>query len=398
MSIARTAPAPPPRDELIRRAEALVPALAERAPKAEELRRIPDETIEDFHRTGLFRILQPRRVGGSELDYVSIVEFAAITGRGCGSSSWVLGNLAVHHWMLAMWPPEAQDEIWGESPDTLIGSAFAFPAGKATRVDGGYRLKGRWPFSSGIDPCTWLMVGAMVEMPGGAPEHRMFVVPRQDYTIIDNWFVAGLRGTGSKDVEIVDVFVPEYRTLAVSATRGGPTPGASLNPSPLYQLPLMALFAYVLSGTVLGIAQGAVTGFREATRKRAATYSGARLGELATIQLRVAEAAASVDAAELVMKHNCKEAQRIAESGGVPTIEQKVRYRRDGAFSARLCTRAVDLVFEACGGGGLYDKHPIQRAFRDAHAGAAHIALVFDVAATTYGKVALGLPCDNPML
>jgi 3-hydroxy-9,10-secoandrosta-1,3,5(10)-triene-9,17-dione monooxygenase len=337
-------------------------------------------------------------VGGSELDYVSIVEFAAITGRGCGSSAWVLGNLAVHHWMLAMWPPEAQHEIWDESADTLIGSAFAFPAGRATKVAGGYRLKGRWPFSSGIDPCTWLMVGAMVEVPGGAPEPRMFIVPLKDYTIIDTWFVAGLRGTGSKDVEIADVFVPEHRTLAVSATKGGPTPGAVLNPSPLYQLPLMALFAYVLSGTVLGIAQGAIHGFREATRKRAATYSGARLGELTAIQMRVAEAAASVDAAELIMKHNCSEAQRIAVAGSVPSIEQKVRYRRDGAFSARLCTRAVDLVFEACGGGGLYDTHPIQRAFRDAHAGAAHIALVFDVAATTYGKVALGLPCDNPML
>src|ERR1700720_1177388 len=136
---------PPRFEELLARAEALIPVLRERAPRAEQLRRLPDETIADLHRSGLFRMLQPARVGGSELPYGAFVELAGIIGRGCGSTAWVLNNLASHHWMLAYWPKEAQDEIWGPSPDTLIGSAFIFPGGRARKVDGGYRLSGRWP-------------------------------------------------------------------------------------------------------------------------------------------------------------------------------------------------------------------------------------------------------------
>ena len=183
--------APPSFEELRRRAEALVPRLRERAAKAEALRRLPDETVADLHRAGLFRMLQPARVGGSELPYTAMVELAAIIGSGCGSTAWVLNNLASHHWMLGYWPKEAQDEIWGPSPDTLIGSAFIFPGGRARKVEGGYRLSGRWPFSSGVDPSAWNMIGAVVpDEQTGASEHRVFLVPASDYSIIDTWYVA----------------------------------------------------------------------------------------------------------------------------------------------------------------------------------------------------------------
>src|SRR5438552_8876016 len=152
---------PPDFAELLQRAEALVPVLRERAAKAEELRRMPDETIEDSHRSGLFRILQPKRVGGSELPFRAIVELVATISRGDGSTGWVLANLAAHHWLLGMWPKEAQDEIWGQSPDNLVGSALIFPRGRARPVDGGYRLTGRWPFSSGVDPAAWNLIGAI---------------------------------------------------------------------------------------------------------------------------------------------------------------------------------------------------------------------------------------------
>src|SRR5437763_6768796 len=163
--------------ELLARAEALVPVLRERAGEAEELRRVPDETIEDLHRTGLFRILQPKRVGGSELPFRSIVELVAVIGRGCGSTAWVLANLAAHHWLLGMWPPEAQDEIWGQSPDNLIGSALIFPRGRAKRVDGGYCLTGRWAVSRGIDAAEWNLFGEIAhdeEAAGSDP--RIFLV------------------------------------------------------------------------------------------------------------------------------------------------------------------------------------------------------------------------------
>ena len=196
-------------ETLRQRAEALVPTLRERAAKTEALRRLPDETIADLHSTGLFRMLQPARCGGSELPYGAVVELAAIIGRGCGSTAWVLNNLASHHWMLGYWPEEAQDEVWGPSPDTLVGSAFVFPGGRARKTAGGYRLSGRWPFSSGIDASGWNMIAAVVpDELTGASEYRVFLVPAGDYAVIDTWYVSGLAGTGSKDVTVSDAFVP----------------------------------------------------------------------------------------------------------------------------------------------------------------------------------------------
>jgi 3-hydroxy-9,10-secoandrosta-1,3,5(10)-triene-9,17-dione monooxygenase len=390
--------APPRLTELMARAEALVPALRERAARAEQLRRLPDETIADLHRSGLFRMLQPARVGGSELPYRALCELTAVIAEGCGSTAWVLANLAAHHWLLGMWPPAAQDEIWGESPDDLISSALVFPRGRAQRVPGGYRLSGRWPFSSGIDCARWNMIGAFcIDEEIGRSEPRMFLLPASDYRIIDTWQVIGLAGTGSKDVEVTDVFVPEYRTLAAEQITGGPNPGSAVNPAPLYRLPAISLFSFAIAGVSLGIARGTVRDYTAATRTRRSEYSGKNLADFSTVQVRLAEAAALVDAAEAIMLRDCDEAMRITEAGVVPSLEQKARYRRDGAYAATLCTRAVDLLFTASGGGGIYERNPIQRAFRDVHAANAHYALSWSVNAAIYGRVALGLPPDAPL-
>jgi 3-hydroxy-9,10-secoandrosta-1,3,5(10)-triene-9,17-dione monooxygenase len=391
--------APAPRfEELLARAEALIPVLRERAPRAEELRRLPDETIADLHSSGLFRMLQPARVGGSELPYRALFELTAVIGRGCGSTAWVLANLAAHHWLLGMWHPEAQDEIWGESPDSLISSALIFARGRARRVPGGYRLSGRWPFSSGIDSSTWNMFGAVVsDEETGQSEPRMFLVPARDYAVIDTWQVIGLAGTGSKDVEVDDIIVPAYRTLSAERIRGGPNRGSEVNPGTLYQLPAVSLFAFAIAGTSLGIARGAIEHFAGTTRTRLSSYTGRNLADFTTLQVRLAEAAALADAAEALVLRDCDEATRITEAGVVPSLEQKASYRRDGAFAATLCTRAVDLLFSATGGGAIYERNPIQRAFRDVHAANAHYVLNWDVNGAMYGRVALGLPPDAPL-
>jgi len=386
---------PPRFEELMARAEALIPVLRERAPRAEELRRLPDETISDLHSSGLFRILQPARVGGSELPYRALFELTAVIGRGCGSTAWVLANLAAHHWLLGMWHPEAQNEIWGQSPDSLISSALAFARGRARRVEGGYRLSGRWPFSSGIDPSTWNIFGAIVnDEETGQSEPRMFLVRASDYTIIDTWQVIGLAGTGSNDVEVVDVFVPAYRTLSGERIRGGPNRGSEVNPGTLYKLPAVSLFAFAVAGVSLGIARGAIQNFIETTRTRRSAYTGRNIADFTNMQVHLAEAAALADAAEASVLHDCDEATRITEAGVVPSIEQRARYRRDGAFAATLCTRAVDLLFAATGGNAIYESNPIQRAFRDVHAANAHYMLNWDVNGAIYGRVALGLPPD----
>ena len=386
---------PPDFAELLARAEALVPVVRERAGRTEELRQLPEETIDDLHRSGLFRILQPKRVGGSELPFRSIVELVSVIGKGDGSTAWVLANLAAHHWMLGMWPKQAQDEVWGDSPDNLIGSALIFPRGRAQRVDGGYRVTGRWPFSSGVDPSAWNLVGAILhDEETGLAEPRIFLLPAKDYTTIDTWHVIGLAGTGSKDVAADNVFVPEYRSVAVAQITGGPNPGSEVNPSVLYQLPAVSLFAFCIAGVLLGIAQGTIEYFAETTRTRTSYYTGRNLADFVTLQIHLAEATAVVDIARAVMLLDCDEATRIVADGKVPALEQRARYRRDGAYAATLCTRAVDLLFRATGGGAIYARNPLQRAFRDIHAANAHYVLNWDINGAMFGRVLLGLSPD----
>jgi 3-hydroxy-9,10-secoandrosta-1,3,5(10)-triene-9,17-dione monooxygenase len=381
----------------VARAKALVPRLRERAARTEELRRLPPETERDLHDAGLFRIVQPKRVGGVELDYVALVDCAELLGRADASVAWNFGNLASHHWMLAMFDGEAQDLVWDGAPDALIASSFIFPAGRAARVEGGYRLRGSWPFSSGVASCEWNMLASVVSSDDEADgiEYRIFLLPKSDYRILDTWDAAGLRGTGSNDVEVRDAFVPEHMTVAVSDLAGGMTPGSAVNPNPLYTLPVFSLFPYVLSGVALGNAQACLDDYVEVAQHRASTYNRTKLGDLQSTQIKIADASAKIDAARLVMRSACIEAMAEAQRGNIPDIATKTRYRRDGAFSVNLCTEAVSMLFAASGARGLFMTGVLQRQFRDAHAINSHIAFNFDAAGTNYGRVALGLPSEN---
>ncbi|HUZ72821.1 MAG TPA: hypothetical protein VMU87_07540 [Stellaceae bacterium] len=385
-------------DDLIQRARTLAPVLRERARAAEALRRLPDETIADLRATGLFKAFRPARYGGIEAPLRGFIELGALLATGCGSTSWVYNNLVSHNWMLGYWPPQAQDEVWGEDGGALVGSGLVMTAGSVRRVEGGWRLSGRWPYSSGVDPVVWLMLGSrFASEPGAAAEPHLFLVPRADYRVIDTWHVMGLAATGSKDVVVDDAFVPSHRAVATAVGRGGPHPGSAVNPGPLYRLPWLALFSFVTAGTSLGIAQGAVGDYGAATRGRLATYSGKALAELATAQIRLAEAATLVDAAETVLLKDCDEAMAIAAAGRGPALLDRARWRRDGAYAALLAARAVDIVFAGTGGGAIHEAHPLQRALRDVHAANGHAGVSWDLNGAIYGRVALGLAPDFPI-
>lgn len=385
---------------MLARAKALIPQLRDRAARTEEMRRLPAETERSLHEAGLFRVVQPRRVGGSEFDYIALVDCAELLGKGDASAAWNFANLASHHWMLAMFDKRAQDLVWDKEPNTLIASSFIFPAGRARRVDGGYRLHGSWPFSSGVASCEWNMLGSVVDSDDEADgiEYRIFLIPKKDYRILDTWNAAGLRGTGSNDVEVRDAFVADALTVAVSDLAGGPTPGSAVNPNPLYTLPVFSLFPYVLSGVALGNAQACLDDYVESARHRASTYNRAKLGDLQSTQIKIAEASAKIDAARLIMRSNCIEAMAAARRSQIPDMALKTRLRRDGAYSVNLCTDAVSLLFAASGARGLFTTGALQRQFRDAHAINSHIAFNFDAAGTNYGRVALGLPSENVTL
>jgi 3-hydroxy-9,10-secoandrosta-1,3,5(10)-triene-9,17-dione monooxygenase len=375
----------------------LLPVLRDRAERTEELRRLPPETERDLHDAGLFRILQPKRIGGAELDYVALVDCADVLGQADASVAWNFANLASHHWMLGMFDPRAQDAVWGKNPDVLIASSFIFPAGRARKVEGGYRLRGSWPFSSGVASCEWNMLASVVSSEDEADgiEYRIFLVPRSDYRIVDTWNAAGLRGTGSNDVEVDDAFVAEPMTIAVHELAGGPTPGSIVNPNPLYALPVFSLFPYVLSGVALGNAQACLEDYIEVARHRISTYNRTKISDMQSTQIRIAEASAKIDAARLIMRTVCIEAMAEARRGHIPDVAEKTRARRDGAFSVNLCTEAVSLLFAASGARGLFTSGVLQRQFRDAHAINSHLAFNFDAAGTNYGRVALGLPSEN---
>ena len=382
---------------MVAKAGALVPRLRERAARTEELRHLPPETERDLHDAGLFRMLQPKRIGGAELDYVALIDCADLLGQADASVAWNLANLASHHWMLGMFQPTAQELVWGRDPDALIASSFIFPAGRATRVQGGYRLHGSWPFSSGVASCAWNMLASVVYSDDEADgiEYRIFLLPKADYKVLDTWNVAGLRGTGSCDVEVRDAFVPEDMTVAVGDLDGGPTPGSKLNPNPLYALPVFSLFPYVLSGVALGNAQACLDDYAEVVRHRVSTYNHARLSDFQSTQIKIAEASAKIDAARLIMRSACLNAMEDARRGHIPDMATKTRYRRDGAFSVNFCTDAVSMLFAASGARGLFTTGALQRQFRDAHAINSHLAFNFDAAGTNYGRVALGLPSEN---
>jgi 3-hydroxy-9,10-secoandrosta-1,3,5(10)-triene-9,17-dione monooxygenase len=383
--------------EIMTRAKALVPQLRERATRTEQMRRLPPETERDLHEAGLFRIVQPKRVGGSELDYVALVDCAEILGKGDASVAWNFANLASHHWMLGLFDQRAQELVWGKDPNALIASSFIFPAGRARKVDGGYRLSGRWPFSSGVASCEWNMLASVVSSEDEADgiEYRIFLVPKSDYKIVDTWNSVGLQGTGSNDVEVHDAMVPDALSVAVSDLTGGATPGSAVNPNALYALPVFTLFPYVLSGVALGNAQACLDDYVSIAKSRASTYNRAKLGDMQSTQIKIAEASAKIDAARLVMRTNCIEAMADARAGEIPDMAGKTRLRRDGAFSVNLCTEAVSLLFASSGARGLFTTGVLQQQFRDAHAINSHIAFNFDAAGTNYGRVALGLPSEN---
>jgi 3-hydroxy-9,10-secoandrosta-1,3,5(10)-triene-9,17-dione monooxygenase len=386
-------------EEAMRRARELVPVLRERADGAEAARQMQKETLDDLHRTGLLRFHQPKRWGGMELPFVALFDVPAEVSRGCASTGWNVANLGVHHWMLALYDERAQEEVWGPNPDVVIPSGIAYPQGRARRVDGGLVISGFWNFSSGVDHGDWNMLAVLVRDGDRVVDHRMCLVPKTDYEIVDDWQVLGMRSTGSKSVRATEVFVPEHRALSMYLARGGAEfPGARVNPNPVYQVPLSALGSHCLAGAGVGNAQAALELTIEAIRERSTSYTAARMRDFQAVQLRVARAGAMVDAARLSIRSDCLEAERIAGEGRAPTLEEKLRFKRNVAYAMERCTEAVDTLHALAGANGIYDRYPIQRLFRDQHALAAHIGFSWDAQAWPWALVAMGGEFSSPTM
>lgn len=386
----------PGHDEVRKRVEALVPVVREHAFENERNRRIADAVVDAFRASQLHRAMRPRRAGGWELGFEALLDISRTLSPACASTAWVFGLYVVHNWLLALFPPELQDEIWGDNPDALVSGSYA-PAATARPVDGGYRLSGRFAFSSGCPGADWNLCGAMVPRgPEGGLVPAFTIVPKRDYSIdFESWRTVGLAGTGSCDVLLDDVFVPARRVLTFPEAASGNAPGIALNRNPMYRLPMLTCIPYTLSMPPVGAAKGAVDQFVEENRRRetrgAIVAGGKKVADYQTVQKRIGEADALIDSSIAIAYRDVKEAEEEIVRDGVTSLAMRMRNRRSHAFMAQQAERAVDLLMGAAGGRCMQIDHPLQRAWRDVHTANSHISLNFDAVMSMIGQYRFGL-------
>nr|WP_179657966.1 3-hydroxy-9,10-secoandrosta-1,3,5(10)-triene-9,17-dione monooxygenase oxygenase subunit [Nocardioides panzhihuensis] len=375
----------------------LLPTIRERAEETERLRVVPESSVKELEEVGFFKLLQPVRFGGLEADPVDFYTCVRDIASACGSTGWVSSVLGVHPWQIALFDDEAQQAVWGEDPDTRVSSSYA-PMGKASLTEGGFNLSGRWSFSSGCAHATWVLLGGLVfNDEGQVVDFRTFLVPRERYDIVDVWNVVGLAGTGSNDIVVEDVFIPETFTLSMAETGRCKGPGQAVNTGDLYKLQFHSLFTTTITTPIIGMARGAydehVT--MQQNRVRASYGEKASLDPFAAV--RVATASSDIDAAWALLMGNIREQQAHVARGEKIPITQRLRIRRDQVLGTQRAIDAIDLLFEASGGRALANGTPLQRAWRDAHAGRVHAANDPERALQMYGASEFGHKVDPGM-
>jgi 3-hydroxy-9,10-secoandrosta-1,3,5(10)-triene-9,17-dione monooxygenase len=358
-----------------------------RAAHTERLRQMPLETIQDLLASKLIRLGNPQRYGGLGLEYDTAFAIAWLLGTACGSTAWCYALWTVHNWWVGHFPAQAQEEFFAEGPDVLAASALNPTRGTAGPVPGGVRVSGRWSYSSGCDAASWVMLA--VPGPQGPREHFWVLLPRADYTIVDTWFTSGMRGTGSKDIVVDDIFVPQHRTMDPNRAGDGDWTGWELHQRVSYRLPLRCLTGWDLVAPIVGMAQGTIDEF---TTGLHGTSGYGRSAESALVQVRLAEAASEVEAARALFHASIQEMLDKAAQGETFSLLERARYRRNKTFIAKLCVQAVNRVFEAGGGQAIAETAGLQRFHRDVHAASHHQGISWDAAAEDYGRQALGLP------
>ena len=390
----------PSREELVREAGKLVPVLRERAEATDELRTLPDETVADLKAAGIHKIFTPRRYGGFEMDWGAHVDVSRELGRGCASTSWVVSVVMSHTWMLGRFPVRAQEEFWPDHPDAVVATAFA-GGGKMQPVDGGYLLSGQWRFASGVDHADCAIVGGRYNMErrsseGSLVKFRMAHLLPGEYEIVDTWHAEGLKGTGSKDILVKDLFVPEYRTVLSEELAGSEPPGAKLHESYIYRVELQQYFYTLLCGPMLGATRGGLEHYLEQTQGRTGQMFGESVVDQIPVQIRVAESFEELCVADLITDNLMDFLHEAGSSGKKIRGIDRLRIRREPAMAAKLCMSSITRLANMMGVTGQTGKNPVQRHFRDMRTISTHGGINWDNAMTPTGKLLLGLPTGDP--
>ncbi len=378
-------------EQALERVRALLPRIAACAKAVDSERRVPSDVIAALSQAGLFRIMAPRRYGGAELGFATLTEVTAEIASACGSTGWIYTVLAGHSWLLALFPQQAQEEAF-TNPHDLTATVVRLGGERPKRVDGGYRIanaSGR--FCSGIDHAAWIILGAGVETAAGAIEPRYLMVPQSDVEVVDDWFTTGMRGTGSRSLRIAEAFVPEHRSVAIADLASGTAPGLKLHAANIYRAPFPHVLPLSLAGAPLGMARGAVNSFREKFRNRIANLGETEIAEHSAFFVRLADAAAAVDAAMALIVSDSRQIDHAANGTKTSRLD-RARLMRDVANAAHMCRQAVNSLFEAGGGSGIYDGEDLQRIWRDINASTSHNTFSRERAGGMYARALFDLP------
>jgi 3-hydroxy-9,10-secoandrosta-1,3,5(10)-triene-9,17-dione monooxygenase len=382
--------------ELIASARSMIPTLAARSIEQRNRRGILPVTIAEMREAGFFRVLQPKRWGGYEMDLSTFYDIEMTLGEGDTSVGWAYGVLGVVTWFLGLIDDRVAQEVWDRDTDSLICSS-TMPAGNAVAVGGGFRLKGHWRYASGCEHCDWAMLGGMAQVDHAPPDWRFFVVPRADYKTVDNWQVAGLQGTGSIDVILEDVFVPSYRAQRMQDNFLLKGAGQVANRSSLYRLPFGQIFVRGVSTAGLGALQAMLTALIAYSRGRV-TRAGGRSAENPAIQLLCAETAAAIDEMRATLHRNCRTLHDFARQDEAPPLELRLQYKFQSSGVIERCVRLATRIFKATGAAGLSDELPFGRILNDLLAARQHISNQYEYYGSNWGAVMFGLENQDLLL
>ena len=386
-----------PADVYVQRAQALLPLLRQHAAHSELIRQVHPDVLQAMKHAGFFRILQSRRLGGAELPLHAMHQVVTTLARGSSAASWVLMVTLAHIWMLGMFPEDAQDEIAADDPDTVISGSLA-PTAQAIKVPGGWRLTGQWPFASGCDHARWNLLGVKVKGDDPSlPPAIHALAPVRDYAINDNWFTMGLRGTGSKQLVLDNLFVPDHRTMPTPILYGSRSPWGERHPTWLHMMPVRAGLAYHVSAPVLGLAEQFLQDFVATTRVRDDKYTGTSKADSPGLQFRVAEAELEICSARLLLDHAADGFATLQSERRIATDAEMIELRYAISFAVRQCRHAVERMFAAAGANATYDGSSLQSLFRDLCVATHHGTVDYDVNAEQFGRIRLGLPATRPI-
>lgn len=386
------AEAPTTSADLVARAEAMIPRLRERAFVADKARHVPDETIREMLDAKILQMLAPKRFGGAQESLTTFLDTGIAIGRGCGSSSWLFGILGCHHWILGHFPLATQEAMYAGKDFALWPLSFSGKGGTAREVDGGYIVSGQWGFCSGIDQSDWVGGAAMLdkENPDDLKDRLNFVVPKSEVEVVDTWFTAGMRGTGSRDFIAREVFVPRERVLSQAILQEGRTPGAAALPEyPALAAPFYGVLLAAVLCPVLGLAWRAIDDFTAFTRERVG-FRGMQHQTRASTQITIGTAHTRFEAIHRMARAMFLEIDGQVREGRPFTAEQRLRQRRNACYIADEAVKLVDLMVGGSGARGQHETSGFQLIQRDIHTIRTHVVLDMEEAMEMYGRHLLG--------